>query len=197
MTAIGCNQTDKGKDAIQAIIRNDIENFKDWYWAEVSEAVEHYFKKYNGFPIPNIYVQELLKRPITLLNDEIHYTRGVGVDSIPYTKAIYGFKDKELFDKVMNEIDNYDSFKNRINGLTESVDKYPPQVNKAITIIENIYVYHIEDRFNEMSPFWFKSIKWAISVLKQYQTKDKTIKKFIQTGLDLIDEMPLLTINKF
>ena len=97
----------------------------------------------------------------------------------------------------MAEIDNYDTFRERVNNIKEDKDDYAFQVNKAITIIENIYNYHIEDRFNEMTPFWNKSIKWAIATLQQTPKKDKTIKRFIQTGLDLIEEMPLLKINKF
>lgn len=197
LTAIGCVQNEEGKKAIQKIIKDDIGNFKDWYWAEVSDAIEHYFKKYDGYPIPNIYASTIIKKEVDLLDDGVHYMRVVGVDSIPYVKAIYGFRDKNIYDMVMREVDDYDKFKQRINGMNEYADIYSKDVNKAITIIENIYTYHIEDGFNEMTPFWFKSIKFALSILNKFPQKDKMINKYIQMGNDLIDEMPLLKLNKF
>ena len=60
MVAIGCNQEDIGKQGIQAIIKDDIEKFDYHFWAEVSGAIEHYFKKYNGYPMPNILAPEIL-----------------------------------------------------------------------------------------------------------------------------------------
>ena len=46
MVAIGCNQKDDGKIAIQQIVIDDIQNENMHYWAEVSGSIEHYFKKY-------------------------------------------------------------------------------------------------------------------------------------------------------
>lgn len=48
-----------------------------------------------------------------------------------------------------------------------------------------------------MTPFWLKSIKFALSILNNFPQKDKMINKYIQMGNDLIDEMPLLKLNKF
>ena len=60
MVAIGCNQDEIGKQGIQAIIKDDIEKFDFHFWAEVSGAIEHYFRKYNGYPMPNILASEIL-----------------------------------------------------------------------------------------------------------------------------------------
>ena len=196
MNTIGCIQNSDGKKALREIIKDDIKNFKEWYWVEVSEAVEHYLKKYEGYPIPNIYASLILQKDVELMEDDIHYKRNVGVDNIPYIKAIYGFKDENLYNKVLEEIDNYDDFRKRINSIKESLNNYTDDINKALMIIENIYVYHIEDRFNEMPPYWYKCIKWAIKILNETTNKDKNINKYIQMGFDLIDEMPLITINK-
>ncbi|MCR5026719.1 MAG: hypothetical protein K6A34_04700 [Methanobrevibacter sp.] len=54
MVAIGCNQEESGKEGLQSIIKDDIIKVDYHFWAEVSGAIEHYFKKYNGYPMPNI-----------------------------------------------------------------------------------------------------------------------------------------------
>ena len=71
---------DESKNALQAIIRRDIANFTEGFWTEVSGAMEHYFKKHVGFPIPNIYAKSLLKRPnLDLDDDKYHYVRDIGM----------------------------------------------------------------------------------------------------------------------
>ena len=69
-------------------------------------------------------------------------------------------------------------------------------VNKALMIIENIYAYHIEDRFHEMIPIWRNRIDWAIQILRKSLNKNKNIIKYIQMGIDLIDEMLLIELRQ-
>lgn len=91
----------------RAIIRYDIENYEGWYWAEVSGKVEHLMKKYNGYPIPNIYAEEILNKhgQLELDEDGVHYFRQIGLeDTTKHRKVIYGFKHQELFDRVNNSV---------------------------------------------------------------------------------------------
>lgn len=196
MTGIGCIPNEIGKQGLESIIQHDINYFKDWYWAEVSDAVEHYFKKNNGYPIPNIYAPYILKKDIELIDDDIHYKREIGVDKLPYIKAIYGFPSKEMYDKVLSEINNYDNFRNRINKINESSNLYSKDVNKAITIIANIVDYHFEDGFNELTPYWYKCLLWAIEVLTQKPYKDK-FQTYIDKANQLLNEMPILNYIQF
>ena len=53
MTAIGCNQENNGKLALQQIIQHTISELELHYWTEVSGIIEYYFKKHNGCPMPN------------------------------------------------------------------------------------------------------------------------------------------------
>ena len=104
MVAIGRIQNKEGKMALQQIIQNDIVHFELHYWAEVSDAIEHYFKKYNGYPIPNTMASEILSIPsskITLsTKDNVHYIRPIGVKQELFEKMIFGFKIANTFYKM-------------------------------------------------------------------------------------------------
>lgn len=45
MTAIGCDQTREGKEALRSIIKNDVEEYDLHYWVEASGPIERLFKK--------------------------------------------------------------------------------------------------------------------------------------------------------
>lgn len=194
MHGIGCNQTDIGKHWVKEIIKDDISNFKGWYWAEVSDAIEYFFKKFNGYPIPNIYVEQLLGKEVKLLDDGAHYIRKIGIDGTEYKKIIYGFRDKELYDKVMAEIENYADFMKKINQLGESFIRYPQNINNAIYIIENIYNLHYEDGFNELLPQWYDLLQKSLNELQGCGIADGTIKQYIETCEHLLQEMPVLEL---
>ena len=79
VSAMFCDQTPAGKRAFQAVIRENIKDFKNWVWCEVSGAPEHYYKKFGGHPIPNCFAEEILKKTGLVLNsDGFHYSREIG-----------------------------------------------------------------------------------------------------------------------
>lgn len=199
MTGIGCDQTQEGKNALQEIIKDNISNFKDWYWAEVSGAVEYFFKKHDGYPLPNIYIPTLFgpSKKIQLLDDGVHYLRTIGVDGIEYKKMIFGFRDKELYDKVQQEVENYDDFMKEVNNLHEYYQRYDLQLNKAIFIIENIHRLHYEDEFNEIPQSWYNALLEARQILEKCISKDETIEQYLKTSAFLLDELQILKLHKF
>lgn len=200
MNAIGCDQSVEGaKEALQAIIEHDIENYKGWYWAEVSGAIEHYFKKYNGYPIPNFYASELLGKDVKLNEDGVHYERPIGIDGDIFTKAIYGFKSEEFLNKIITELDNYEEFMHKVNSLKETITHYGIEIHKATYIIENIYRSHTEDEVNELPLTWRNALIDSKKVLEMSQLlNDKEeIKWYKDMAGYLLDWMPLLKINKF
>ena len=101
-----------------------------------------------------------------------------------------------MYDKVLSEINNYDNFRNRINKINESSNLYSNDINKAITIIANIVDYHFEDGFNELTPYWYKCLLWAIEVLTQKPYKDK-FQTYIDKANQLLNEMPILNYIQF
>ena len=82
---------------MNSIIKNNIENSDLHYWAEVSGAIEYYFKKHNGYPTPNTLASEILDinaSELTLLNDFVHYERPIGLNKGIFTKMIFGINSK-------------------------------------------------------------------------------------------------------
>lgn len=197
MVACGCDQSKEGKEALQFIIKNNIENSDLHYWAEVSGAIEHYFKKHNGYPMPNTLASEILDinaSELTLLNDFVHYERPIGLNHEMFTKMIFGIKSKEIYQKAIKEVENYASFMKEVNNINENTERYT--IKQAIYIIENIYRAHEEDGFNELIPSWHEALINCLIVLKNTPDKNQTVLDYIQYGEYLIDDMQLLELHE-
>lgn len=90
---VGCgtkNKTSDEKDMLKKIIKDDIDDYSQWHWAEVSPPLEYWFKKLGGTMIPNIYTSGLLNKKIEFGNDGYHYIRAIGKDQVQVEKVIYG-----------------------------------------------------------------------------------------------------------
>ena len=198
MVAIGCDQTENGKLALQQIIQNNIQQSELHYWAEVSGAIEHYFKKHNGYPMPNILASEILKidasKIILSQTDKVHYQRPIGENGEQFTKMIFGAKSDEILQKAIAEVENYGKFMEEVNSLQENASRY--NIKQAIYIIENIYRAHEEDGFNELIPSWERGLKESLRTLKMVENPDETILDYIGYAMYLLSDMQPLTLNK-
>lgn len=198
LVATGCDQTQKGKLALQQIIQNNIINADLQYWAEVSGAIEYYFKKHNGYPMPNTLASEILQispNQITLSKtDKVHYDRPIGPNGEIYTKMIFGIKNEEIFKKAIQEVENYGSFMREVNNINESITIYT--VKQAIYIIENIYRAHEEDGYNELIPSWHEALVNSLETLKNISEKNETIEDYINYGEYLLEDMQILEIHE-
>lgn len=121
---VDSDSRDCGVGAVHDIIKTDIGNFENFFWTECSGSVEKLYDKYNGIKIPNEYAFGILQTPVTLDNDGFHYTREIKGDI--QRKIIYGFNNKETFEKVLNERREYiNNCINSIlsNNINEDVEK--------------------------------------------------------------------------
>ena len=204
MVAIGCNQKDNGKIAIQQIVIDDIQNENMHYWAEVSGSIEHYFKKYKGYPMPNILAPEILNissSKIILSNEDmVHYERLIASDEDYSRKMIFGIKSQEIFEKVIEAVGNYEDFMNEVNKIEESKQLCIYSPKQAIYIIENIYRLHEEGGYNELIPKWHKALKDSLDSLyyakKHHLYNEEWCDDYIGYGEYLIKHMPLLKLHK-
>ena len=197
MVACGCDQSKEGKNALQHIIKNNIENSDLHYWAEVSGAIEYYLKKHNGYPMPNTLASEILnisESEIKPLTDFVHYERPIGENREIFTKMIFGIKSEDIFQKAIKEVENYASFMREVNNITEGTGHYT--IKQALFIIENIYRAHEEDGFNELIPSWHKALIDSLNVLNNTPNKNQTIYDYIQYGEYLLDDMQILKLHK-
>lgn len=198
MTAIGCSQDDKGKLALQQIIQHTISELELHYWSEVSGAIEHYFKKHNGFPMPNTMAGKILQIPekdITISNkDMVHYDRPIGKDREVFTKMIFGIKSDEIFQQAMNEVENYYDFMKEANNMINESKEFKYSIKQSIYIIENLYRLHEENKVNELTPKWADALKESMKTLRK-STKNQTISDYIEYGEYLLSDMQILELN--
>ena len=197
MVAIGCNQEDIGKQGIQAIIKDDIEKFDYHFWAEVSGAIEHYFRKYNGYPMPNILAPEILSISSELIrpskNDNVHYERHISDEW--FEKMIYGAKSKEVYEAAIAAVEDYSKFMKEVNKINENSNmngRY--SVKQAMYIVENIYRAHEEDGYNELIPSWYEALNESMEVLSAAE-QTQTVVDYIEYCNYLLETMPVLQLH--
>lgn len=197
MVAIGCNQEEIGKEGLQSIIKDDILKVNYHFWAEVSGAIEHYFKKYNGYPMPNILASKILQISEDSIRfstkDLVHYERLIADEW--YEKMIFGIKSEEVFQEALRAVDDYSKFMREVNKINENTNnglKYT--LKQAMYIVENIYRAHEEDGFNELVPSWYEALCEAKRTLVQSQ-KTQTIEDYIEYCDYLLETMPILKLH--
>ncbi len=199
MTVIGCNQENNGKLALQQIIQHTISELELHYWTEVSGAIEHYFKKHNGYPMPNTMASKILQVPedqITFSKkDLLHYDRPIGPDKEIFTKMIFGIKSEEIFQEAMDAVENYYDFMNEVNKMVNESKETKYSIKQAIYIIENLYRMHEEDGINELTTNWNDALRESMKALKSVKEKTQTIEDYIQYGEYLLSDMQVLMLN--
>ena len=199
MTAIGCNQEDDGKLAIQQIVQHTITELKLHYWAEVSGAIERYFKRHNGYPMPNTIASKILGVSDNLVipskKDMVHYDRIIEKNEERFTKMIYGIKSEEIFQEAISEFEDYYDFMKVVNNMVNESKETKYSVKQAIYIIENLYRMHEEDGLNELIPKWHDALRDSVEVLNLVKEKDQTISDYIEYGNYLLSDMQILTLN--
>ena len=199
MTAIGCNQEDNGKLALQQIVQHTISELELHYWTEVSGVIEYYFKKHKGFPMPNTIASKILGVPedkiILSKKDMVHYDRVIGRDREKFTKMIYGIKSEEIFQEVLSEVEDYYDFMKRVNKIVNESKETKYSVEQAIYIIENLYTMHEDNAINELTPKWHEALIESMKVLNSTEERTQTISDYIEYGEYLLSNLQVLTLN--
>jgi hypothetical protein len=199
MVAIGCNQEDIGKLALQQIIQHTINKLELHYWAEVSDAIEHYFKKYNGYPMPNVMASKILEiseKDVKISkSDMVHYDRPIGKDREVYTKMIFGIKSDEIFQEVLEAVENYHDFMKEVNKMVNENASSKYSTRQAVYIIENLYRMHEEDGVNELTPNWNSALNDSLETLRNAKEKTEAIFDYIEYGEYLLTDMQPLVLH--
>lgn len=183
-------------ECVQEIIKGNIANFDKWFYVESSRAIEHYFEKHGGYAIPNIYVPEILGRDFpkeSLSADGFRYVTTVGPNEneTTETKQLFGFKNKAIYDKLMDIYGGLDNFSRRIKELKAGIKTEDVRVFNNIPMddvtIATTYVYNFEDcilenDLSEVPMEWIDLLDYAIQVLEASIKQDS---KTIQGVLDI------------
>lgn len=164
MTGItGIRSNPQYKEGVIEIVKHDIANFDKWYWVEASGPIEHYFKKYGGYPIPNIVAKELFRAKFVELKDDgFHYVRELGEDKELVEKCVFGFKSFEEYQRVTADSARYDAFRDKAlhEGFTEA------DVNWAVGVVMDLDELYMEYGLGELFPPWKESLERAVEILK-------------------------------
>lgn len=96
-----------GRQGVEMIIRQDINNYDKFFWCECSDKIEEYYRNNKGINIPSAYAQTFLPKAIITIIDEFHYSRPLGEDRKEATKTIFGFNTPETFNKIYSEMKEY------------------------------------------------------------------------------------------
>lgn len=169
LNLIGCDQTWKGKEAMQAIIKYNIDNFKANVWCECSGVIEHWFKKYDGYPIPNQLVPEIIGEPrdkVWFHEDGYHYRRFLAAAHGRFVqKIMFGFVNNDIMRKTLNQI-GYDIMRDRINNKIneKSVDNTMSALQKAEEFVQQMDKL-AEDGMQEILPNMAAFLNKAVEIL--------------------------------
>lgn len=205
LQAYGNDGTQFGKDGVKAIVKSDVSPYTSWIWGEVSGAIEHYFKKFEGYPLPNEFVVEVLhKSPddIELLDDGFHYRRKIGSNSNATEKVIYGFPNKEIADKAMS-VAEYESKRTTLN--MDLVNR-KPEVNEveenklsfegACSYVTQLSDLYDEQGWDQLTPGLSALLDQSIDVIRDNVNKAKWVQMTLNEALWLREHMPEITFVK-
>ena len=212
------------RECTQMIIRDDVSAFNGWYWAEASDAIAHYFEKNGGIMMPNVYVPTILDRRIPdedLLEDGFSYVTTVGGFRQPtrVQKRLYGFPNKDFYDKIMEVYGTFDNFSDYVNKLRDGIIKMsdisrlealgmpsdkqidkmlPEDIKKIMSFIYNMDETCMENRLVDVPSKWITLLDFAIKTLTAVYKRlnNKTIEEAICLGIELKNKLIPLVIGQ-
>lgn len=214
------------RDCVKLIIEDDIAKYDSWYWVEASYAIAKWFGDLGGYAIPNVYVPEITGYKVTddsLKDDGFKYIQqvGVGVNTQLVTKEMYGFANRETYDRIMKDYGDRGTFVKRVSemkkawkenpenkGKFESVlteaarrapDTVPTDINSCIIYVYNLDEFHVENDVYEVPPEWHECLEFSIKVLEKYYTEyqSRTVSEAIRVGKDLLGRVTPLELHRF
>lgn len=198
-TGAGQNKTDEGKKALQEIIKTDINPYTNWCWCEASGPIEHYFKKYNGYPLPNEYAVIVLKKPsekIELDKDGFHFKRIIGQseNEEPDRKVIFGFKDSKIAAEVLSQSD-YEIRRSYFNNeILKENGSEPADFHYAVSFVDQLSDLYDEEGFRDLTPGLADDLDSSIKILEKYKNHKDWVKNTLDNALNLKELMPRIKI---
>lgn len=187
ITCVKNENHEPGVLLVEMIIKENIERWEDWVWAEVSGKIEKLYKKYNGFQVPDKYLEIFLTESYELDNDGYHYYHPFKNDEgkLPTEqeqlrhKTIFGVKDNATFEILMEDAYGpFLEFISRVKSgkLNESVyDRYFAKlspVEQSKLIVDKIVSMVDEEGIHELPP----------SIYNELQTRIRFLKNAIESG---------------
>lgn len=193
-----------GVAAVHDIIKTDIGNFEQFYWTECSGTIDVLYEKYNGIKIPNSYAFAIVQSEVKPDEDGYHYQREIKGEM--QTKIIYGFNNKDTFEKVKSEREEYINnciqkiLSHKIDESVESPSfgKYG-EVDCALGVINFFVDQRWEGECYEFPETSFVILRQYVKMLEKYmmeglvsREKIEQVKQAVENGNDILEtSMPM------
>lgn len=171
----------------------DITKYKDWYWCETMENISRYFSKMNDTKeLPLEYAKEVIIDCDDLIPIEgkpNHYHKKYQNCIGKRDYVIYAFKDKKIFQQVVEEYTNYinlESFLKKVNisfeDLLIEIEKVK-DINKDIIYCAKCISLTISDtsteNYNDVVPISCKKYLEASLKILEKANKNNELDTFI------------------
>ena len=189
-----------GKNGVKTIIQSDVRPYTNWIWGEVSGAIEHYFKKFEGYPLPNSLVVEVLKKnqdDIELSKDGFHYKRKIGKNTEATEKVVYGFPSQDVADKAMASA-NYEIERHKLNMQLVNEDEQHESLSfdGACSFVDQLSDLYDDEGWRQLTPGLSSLLDKSIEVIKQNIGSENWIQMTLDNAVYLKEHMPEITFVK-
>ena len=169
------------KEDLKSIIKDDISHEKDFVWIECEGAIKHWWEKFGGTKLPNVYLPCIFKDK-TLLdielidNEDYDYIRYLGSERIKSRKCIFGFPKKEILEdwiekrnRLLDKIS--DDIKKENDILDESIDN-ESSINYHIELLVHYFLMnHLESWVFSMTEYEYEVMMTSYKILKNHFAK--------------------------
>ena len=194
LQAYGNDGTQYGKDGVKAIIKSDVSPYTNWIWGEVSGAIEHYFKKFEGYPLPNSFVAEVLKKnpdDIELSRDGFHYKRKIGKSNEAIEKIVYGFPNQDIADRALASA-NYEIERHKLNMQLINEDEYGKKdlsFDGACSFVDQLSDLYDDEGWRQLTPGLSVLLDKSIEVIKKNNSHENWVQMTLDNALYLREHM--------
>lgn len=170
------------KDALRFIIKEDISKFQEYYWCECDGAIRHYYEKFGGTKIPNVYLPAIFKDKFKDMDikyiDDYEYIRDIGKNTENETtakKCLFGFPNKEILEEYITKQNTTleQMIKNIkiAQGQYESLRFISDDVDLALKVLHEYAVRVIETETLTLTEYEYKNIFDLFKILYDYKKK--------------------------
>lgn len=172
-----------------------------YFYCEMSGVLERHFKRHKCNPIPNKFVPSILHDPDVVLSpDGLHYERLISDEEESAEKCMFIFSSKEKYTAISDGFLDKIGFHKIVNSEIRTNSRlleHPSNILWALQIISFISEWYEEGNLNELLEDMSVELKKAISILISYDIKDSNINYAVETGNDLLKEMPIVALQNF
>lgn len=214
---VGCGTKhgeQKEKNIIYDIIKDDAEEYSQWHWAEVSGPMERIFQKCGGNPIPAELAKQILGKEDEnfIYCDDAHYKRLIGGKY--HTKILYGFKYRDVYTNVLNNIADMTGFKTyedwktytnsqKVERLNEGIQHRRKPYNRADLCIDACDIFidlWDEENLYEIPKMYYDFMCSIVKELRGYNFSDSNIQDMKNSIIDdvsyILKHISIITINE-